>query len=451
MEKSYLFLLLFPLLTSAHTITFQEAKSLALKNSDELKAKKLSIEMITAEYESVKAMEWGKATFSSSFQRTDNAMYVFGAKLSSREATFADFGFADFLKAWPNNNPLPIQPHDLNYPKARNISENALTYELPLFTGFKLSLGQSMLALQKEGVSAKFLHDERLMAKEVLQTYNGAVAAKNFIQALSKGKEATKSFVKTADDFFAAGMVVKSDILQAKSYDANIDAKMVEAKNQLALALAYLRFLTGDESLSDVGDFQTVSLENVAIPDVETLIKNRQDLQWMKANVKTMETKVSYDKSDRYPMIGLQAKYGFYDQQPTLSMDKDYYAVGLGLTYNLFDGGKLSADIQKSALSYQQTQHYYQLMTKGALLEAQKAKLSYESSKEIVKYKEVAQLHADAIVTSTLEMYKNGLAPMSLLLLKEAEAQKAKAELIQARYDEVMAAATFKLAIGGDI
>ena len=45
-------------------------------------------------------------------------------------------------------------------------------------------------------------------------------------------------------------------------------------------------------------------------------------------------------------------------------------------------------------------------------------------------------------------MYKQGMINITILLMKEAEARKARAELIKARYDEAIAAAELKKAIG---
>jgi outer membrane protein len=45
-------------------------------------------------------------------------------------------------------------------------------------------------------------------------------------------------------------------------------------------------------------------------------------------------------------------------------------------------------------------------------------------------------------------MYKQGMINMTILLMKEADARKARAELIKAKYDEAVAAAELKASIG---
>jgi outer membrane protein len=136
--RNFLILTALSSLLLAKVVTFNEVLKETLNNNLELKAKKLNIDKAKADLYKAKGMEWGKFIFSEEISRTNNAMYVFGMKLGSREATFRDFGFSDFLgpmgqalmiadDATPNNlNPaamagvLDIKPHDLNNPAPRS-------------------------------------------------------------------------------------------------------------------------------------------------------------------------------------------------------------------------------------------------------------------------------------------------------------------------------------------
>jgi outer membrane protein TolC len=349
-----------------------------------------------------------------------------------------------------NPNLLNVVPKDLNKPKSIENFDTSISYELPIFTGFKLYHARQMAALQVKANEIKFQRDEKLLAKETLSAYNGAVAAKYFIEAAKKGKETTSSFVKLAGDFLDAGMVVKSDKLQAESYDAQVNAKLIEANNAYQLALAYLRFLSSDETITDVGAFENVTV--LTKESLETLkqdaLLNREDFKWMDYNVKTMHNKVGFESADQWPMIGLQAKYGFSDDRITTNNEKSYYLVGVGLSYTLFDGGKTRADAQKAKVEYLQTKNYYEYMRDGIALDVEKNFLTYQAKKAVIIEKQKSKEFSEEVVEHTTEMYKNGLTPMANLLLKEADAAKARAELIQAKYDEAMAAAELRLALG---
>ncbi|MEO1924003.1 MAG: TolC family protein [Nautiliaceae bacterium] len=454
--KKFLFLAALSSMVFAKTVDFDSVLKEALENNLELKAKKLNIDKAKSQLEEAKGYDWGKLIFSEEVSRTNNAMYVFGMKLGSREATFRDFGFADFLANMPGlmagttsgDKVLSIQPKDLDHPGSRTNFNTKFVYEVPIFTGFKLKYAKEMAKLQVLANKFKFQNDKNKLAIEVLKAYNGAVAAKYFIDALKKAKETTTSFVKMVNDFYNQGMATTTDLLEAKKRDTEVDAMMIEAKNKYSLALAYLRFLSDDEDISDVGEFKNLIPKNASLYKLKKIaIKNRSDLKWMKKNVETMKAKIKFEKSAKYPMVGAHLEYGWNDNKLTLSSKKDYYLAAAGMNWNIFDKS-INAKVQKSKIEAMQTNYYYKYMKKGIALEVEQKYLNYKTKKAVVKEKLTNKELAEEILKKYTFMYKQGMITMPILLMKEAEARKARAELIKAKYDEALAAAELKKALG---
>ena len=456
-------------LVFAKTINFDMALKEALNNNLELKAKKLNIDKAKAKLKEAKGYDFGKLTFSEEFSRSNDALYVFGMKLESREATFRDFGFADFLggvgqvlynssnfNQFKNfmTNPLMANqllntaPKDLNYPGSRSNFKTKFVYEVPIFTGFKLKYAKEMARLQVLANKFKYAHDKNKLGIEVLKAYNGAVAAKYFVDALKTAKKTTESFLKMVNEFYKEGMATETDLLQVKKRDSQINAMLIEAENKYNLAIAYLQFLTDDNSIDNVGDFKVIISPNISLNKLEKLaLQNRNDLKWMQKNVETMQKKIKFDKSAKYPMIGAHLEYGWNDNTITLSGKKDYYVVAAGLKWNIFDKST-DAKIQESKIAALQTNYYYKYMQKGILLDVKQKYLNLKSKSAIVKEKVLNKELAENILKKYTYMYKQGMISMPILLLKEAEARKARAELIKAKYDEAIAAAELKAAIG---
>jgi len=221
----------------ASTITFDEALNKTLKNNESLKAKKLSIDESQLEVSNASSFNYGTLTFSENIAKSNNAMNVFGMKLGSREADFGAFGFSQFDSTNPNI--LSVQPEDLNNPDARTNYETKVIYEVPLFTGFKLENAKKMAKLQVLANTAKYNFDEKQLGLEVLKAYNGAVAAKYFIQATKDAKAATTSFVNFASEMHKEGYVTNIDVKQAMVYDMKINSMLMESNNKYSLAIAY--------------------------------------------------------------------------------------------------------------------------------------------------------------------------------------------------------------------
>lgn len=452
-----------PLLLFSKTINFETALDLALQNNKELKAKKLEVEKTKASLKEAKSYDLGKLIFNENISRTNNAGYVFGAKLASREATFGDFGFSDFLTPLGiaiNNaaNDIPpsdmsallkTQPNDLNYPEARTNYETKLSYDVPIFTGYKLQNAKEMAKLQVMANEVKYKFDEKALGLEVLKAYNGAVAAKHFITAVKKAKNATNSFVTYATELYKEGLVTQIDVKQAKVYDMGVNAKIIEAQNHFQLALAYLRFLTDDKEIDDVESFINIQTSTKVLETIQNeALQKRDDYAWMGYNVKTMQKKIHFDSAEIYPMIGAHIEYGTNDDTFTVSSDKDYYVLAVGLQYTLFDAQRTSLAKQKAKIDYQKTKHYYEYMKDGIKLEIEKNYLTLKAKKEVLKEKQKAQNLAEEVLEQSEQMYKNHLINMTNLLMQQANAQKAEAEAILAKFDESIAAAQLKLSLG---
>jgi len=436
-----------PLMMFASTVTFDEALKDTFANNNELKAKKLNIELAKQDLAKAKSYDWGNLYISEDISRTNNALYVFGNKLESREATMGDFGFTYMPPA--GTYVAPMAPDALNNPDARTNFKTKLVYEAPLFTGYKIKYAKEIAKLQIKAKEFKYNRDKNSLAIEVLKAYNGAVAAKFFIKALESAKKTTTSFVEMTKNLYSQGMIVKSDVLSAEARDSEVDAKMIEAKNQYNLALAYLRFLTGKNDITDVKDFKIIISPNSDLSKLqEEALKNRNDVKWMAENVKTMQKKVKMDSNIKYPTAGVHLEYGFNDNSlNNLSLKKDYYLLAANVTYKFIDAGK-KEDLQKSKIQANQTTLYYKHMQSGIKVDVEQKLLNLQAKTSIIDVKIKNKDLAHSVLNQYKEMYQNGLVNIAILLMKQADAQKADAELIKAKYDQAIAAAELELAIG---
>ena len=469
--KRVVLAILIPYLLFSKSIDFNTALNLALEKNKELKAKKLSIKKAREQLNEAKSYNLGVLKVSENISRTDNAGYVFGSKLASREATFNDFGFDEFLggvgQAMGQSNGdfetftqmlgnpqmvnqlLSTEPKHLNNPDTRNNFETNFTYEVPLFVGFKLQNAQTMAKLQIQANEAKHSFDRKKLSLEILKAYNGAVASKFFISATEKAKEATSNYVEFANALFEEGLVTDIDVKQAKSYDASINALKIKAENNYQLSLAYIRFLTDTNDIDGVNSFKTIEISSKNLKGLqENALENRKDLEWMNLNVQTMNKKIDMDSSDKFPTIGMMVQYGFNDNNFSLDNNKDNYTIAIGASYKLFDGGHRDAITQQAKVEYNKTKLYYEYMQNGIKLEVEKNYLSYQALKAQLKEKNIEKNLADEVLEQSMEMYKNSLLNMTQLLMQEAKAEKSRAELIKAQYDVALAGAKLQLSIG---
>jgi len=442
-------LLFLPMILFGYTIDFKDSLLKTIEKNKGLKAKKLDIKQAQKDLDIANGYNYGTLVFSENISKTNNAGYVFGMKLASREASFGDFGFSEFDMSG-TTNPLPIVPKDLNHPEERTHFETKVKYSVPIFTGLKLKNAKKMAKLQILAQTAKYNFDEKKLGLEVLKAYNGAVAAKEFIKATLQAKEATSSFVEFAQELYKEGLVTSIDVKQAKVYDMGVDSSIIESKNRFELAISYLRFLTTDYNITDVYELKNIENSFGLIGKMqEKAYTHREDYSWMKYNTQTMKAKIDMENSAYFPTIGAQIEYGYNDDEfNNINSEHDYYMGAIGLTYNLFDGFITSSKKEKAKIAYHKTKYYSEYMKDGIKLEIEKNLLTLKSKQKILKQKIKANSLSQEVLEQSQELYKNHLINMSNLLLQQANQQKAKAEMILAKYEKSLAAGKLKVSLG---
>jgi len=444
MHKAILYFILLNTYLFSQTINFEEALDLTLENNYKLKSQEIDIKKANLDLKEVKSSSYGKLDLSHEMSRTNSASYVFNYKLSSREATFRDFGFSEKV----DMSNYDIEPSDLNYPDSRNNFNTKLTYEIPLFTGFKLQTKEDMMKIAHKAQQIRLNLDKKSLEYEVLKAYNGAVVAKEFIKAAKKANESANFFLTAANEFYKEGLVTKIDKKQAKVHQLNIKSDLSYANNKFNIALAYLRFLTSNENIDDVKGLKLINKKSYSYDRLyEDALLNRDDLKILKEQKNSMKKNIKLANSSYYPYVYSYFEYGFNDDKITFSDDQDYYLGMLGIKYTLFDNTR---DIkkQKSKILFNKTAIGLNHLKDAIKLDVQKALLNLKAKEDELMAKKEAQSLAYEVLEQSKLMYKNQLIPMTELLKQEAIFRQNEASYIMAQYEHSLALAKINVVSG---
>ena len=444
MNKIYLSLLLTSF-SYAQSVNFDKILDLTIKNNKDLKQQQLSIVSSKLDIDYIDSISYGKASLSHEISRTNHSGYVFNSKLSAREASFDDFGFSQM------NEGLKTEPKNLNYPEDRNNFTTKLSYDIPLFTGFKLSNQKDILKLQEKANEIKYNLDVKELEFEVLKAYNSAVVAKDFIKALEKAKESIEFMKNGAIAFHKEGLVTKIDVNEAKVYESNINSQLLEAQNNFQLALAYLGFLSSDDSIKDVEELENIYFK---FPNEEELyakaLENRDEVKMQNIQVNATKKNIEIANSSYYPSVYSHLEYGYNDDKVTVDSDKNYYIAMIGISLTLFDNTR-SIEKQKNKIEYQKASLNEEKLKDAIKLELKKAILNLETKEKVLAQKIEAKDLANDILNQAKLQYKNQLISMTTLLQQEANFRKNEALLIKARYEKSLALASLNLILGKNI
>jgi len=397
-------------------ITLTEAIDILKTQNLEIKAATLDVSSAKAEAETVSGMNWGKLDFEQNIANSNDAGNVFGFKLTSREATFGDFGAQEYMDSGLDND---LEPQDLNYPHARNFFQSKLKYEVPLFAGFAITnyteimdSMTKMKSLEKEQVENEKIYQLRKSFYDMALLRASTENLNTILENIAVLEEMTKSMIDV-------GYAKKVDLLEVKAKKGNVQRLLLQMESNKKLLYHYLSFLLNQK----VSDIQTPS-SDVPIPHYsdEDILKNNLDIQKATTGLAIRKNMLHVSEAAFYPTIGAFAELATADDTFLGEAgDHKSYTVGARLTWNLFNGGIDNSKIEKSKLDHLKTKSQVELARKGITLKVAKIRTEISSSDEEIASLEKELKLADVIYANYEGRYREKLSSMSDVIIKQSE------------------------------
>ena len=445
-------LLLFTLVVATLTLnaglkrlSLNRALELLEQNNLEIKVSKYEEMMKYYDIAKVKAKNFGTLELEITALRSNDAGNVFGFKMQSRDASFADFGFADFMGALgqgvqqsammdPNGMPnfayfaqglnqngasiLAIKPKELNYPKARNHFLTKLSYKLPLYTG-------GMLTNYKK-ITTKLYRMSKIDTQKVLalkryelkKTFYDISLVNNFISNLNSIKQNIEKLKRVIKEMQKEGYAVETDYLEVDARLAEVEAMLDEAKLNRELAYHFLSFLIDQEVSSIIAPKRAPK-----IPRVTKAIVESRSLDIAKAKLGRLITKdaIEVEKAKFRPTVGAFVEYGNANDKLFRYTKKGFYTVGVQAKMNLYNGGADKASLEKAKVNYLKVSTQVMLAKKGMWLKASKLKSQIKSLTARVRSYQKQYNFAKKVYFTYKTKYKEGLVSITDLLIKQSQ------------------------------
>jgi len=416
-KKYFIFLLTIPLFSGINNLSLNEAIKILKKENLELKIAKFNQDIKSYESKIAKGYNYGKLDLTMQGMKSNDAGNVFGFKLQNREASFGDFGFAEFDMSG-QTNPLPVQPKELNYPEARNYYSTKLTFVLPLYTGGKLTqygkIANSMYTMSKLD-SQKILNQKLLETKK---TFYDISLVENYINNLAQIISNINKLEKIVDSMKIEGYAKDIDILEVQARKAEADSMYNQAKLNKKLAYQFLSFLLNKEisSIQKMNDM--AKMPKFTKDDINMNL----DIQKASLGLKITGMAVDLEKSNFLPTVGAFGEYASSDDKFLNEFaDKDSYTVGVQIQWNIFNGGIDSNNLEKAKVKELQVRDQVQLAKKGISLQIKKLQTEINSEAGDIKSFKAQYRFAQKVYQNYQARYREGMVSISDLLIKQSK------------------------------
>ena len=432
----------------ALTLSFDQAWQAALAQTPQMLKARAQVAEAQGAVKAARGHLLPKLQASYTASGSDNGLNVFGMKLSQGKATFNDFGASQFNPLQPQS--LFIAPSNLNEPGWYRNYQTKLELQIPVFNGGKVwaFYHKAEAYLQAARLGDEMARQQLLL--EVLKAYEGVRAAKAFVGVAEKAEAAAKSFVQITDKLYARGVVSRNAKLRAELNLGDVELSLSKARARLATAKEQLRILTGLPEGKPIHVAQSLQVSLPRAP-LETLQREAQadnpGLRALQMNLVGAQSGVWAARAAYLPHFNIVLSRQWDDTSAGLGGHPSNTVAGV-LTWNLFDFGARGGALDQAQA---------QVLTQSAELRAARDKLrlqiaqawnDVQVAEQRVRVRRLSIEQAQEALRLQKLRYEKGVATIAQLLTAQAELNKARSELVAARYQEIMQRAGLLLGLG---
>ncbi|MHB8247542.1 MAG: TolC family protein [Acidithiobacillus sp.] len=428
----------------AQAVDFTQCVDLALKQNPQILGARAQVAEAQGGIREARGHLLPKLSASFTASESNNALTVFGMKLSQRQATFNDFGAGQFT----GPGSLGVAPDNLDHPGSYHNYGTQLKLDIPIWNGGAIwgRLDQARATLKAAQSGDEMAKQQLIFA--LLQAYEGVRAADAGIMVGEKAKAAAESTVKTTQSLLQRGVVVKSDLLSAQVHLEEMKLALQHAQDAKANALEALAILIGwpaDKPLTVDAPVQPAAPE----ADLPTLqaqaVADNAGILALRHQVKAAQAGITVARAAYLPHVNAMAIQEWNGR--TLGNAAPSYTLAGVLSWDVLDFARGGGMDQADAKRQQALAVLQEAQDKLRLQVAQDWRSAREAARRVQVRKLAAQQMEEAQRLVRLR-YENGVETITGLLRGQAQLDQVRAELVEARYQEAIERGALLLALG---
>lgn len=333
-----------------------------------------------------------------------------------------------------------------------------VTLKQPLFN-------YSAYAQYKKMLSQVSLADKQLIKTQqdliyrISKAYFETLLAKDQVDLFQYQRASIQGQLSKAEAQFEAGLISVTDINEAKTKKALIEAQQISAIHKLRIKKREIQVITGKlpGKLTPLNPVITFTeIDNLANDWIAIAQENNLDLRIKMDEIKIAEREVDSRRSDHYPTIDAIAsrsrnwdKGGFpYGATANGGMRSFSDTIGVEISIPIFSGGMTSSRVREAVLLKSKLEHDVEYLRRGIGLEVRNYYLSLQTNFSEIKAYEQAMNAATLQLESTQLGFEEGLRNSLEVLDAQQILFNAKLNILESRYNYVMNFINLKLSSG---
>jgi outer membrane protein TolC len=417
-----------------HKFTLEESLQLGLKNSKNLKISKSKILGSEAKITETTSQLLPRLSFNAGYTRLSDVP-PFEVKLPIFPA------------------PVKIQDVVLN-----NYSFK-VSMQQPLFTGFRLLSLKSASEKFRDAFAADYDKDANEEAFNIINAYWNYFKAQKLKDYLDENLKQVEAHLTDTKNFLANDLVTKNDLLKLDVQYASLKLKQIEAENSLNTSRALFNKVLG-LPISDQTEIESrdPKLENT-VYNYDSLLtsalQSRFELLALDYRVQAGSENVNAAASGWYPSIFLFSDY-YYNRPnqrilPTLDRFKDTWDAGVTLSWDIWNWGYNSSQVEQARQNLNQLNTNKELLKENIEVEVYNNFMALNAARNKIEVAKTGLAQADENYRGINEKYNVQYATSTDLIDAETSRLQSQTDLINSLVDYETALARLLKSVGKKI
>lgn len=319
------------------------------------------------------------------------------------------------------------------------------------------------VARQVESADAEFAATEEdrrdvqvALFAEVARAYLGVRALQTQLTIAQRNIESQQEILGLTERRVGAGIASDLDVALARSVLAASEAQVPTLRINLAREINTLGVLVGRNPQALHSELQEpkpipVPPTSVTIGVPADVLRQRPDIRAAERRLAAQTARVGVATAELYPQFSLNASIGYSNPQGgnLLSAANRGFALGPSIRWQLFDGGRLRANIRVEDARVTQAMLLYESAILSALEEVETSLTTFTENRVRVEALERAATQSrEALRLSTI-LYRDGLADYETVLDVQRSLLSQESEVANARGQAATSLVLLYRAMGG--
>ena len=381
--------------------------SLKITNQEYLMAK--------ADFNQSRAVFLPNITASHTGILTTNPLMAFGSKLNQEILTQNDF-----------------DPARLNDPNETRNFATVLEIQQPLINVDGIYKRKAS-KVKMEAIQLQSSRTKEYLTLEVNKAYMQLQLSYRGVEVLEKALTTAEANKQLAENSFKQGFLQESDVLAVDVHVTEVKNQLQTAKSNVLNASNYLSFLMNETA--DVVYQPTDSLTiNISKELSKAVSDDRSDIKAMELSTEAYKKMYQSEKMSFLPRLNAFGSYQLYDNT-IFNVDASGYLVGAQLSWDIFQGSKRFAKVQKSKAEYEKSVLEYQQYKSKSELELNKVLRMLHDAENKLKLTELAMQQSKEALRIRKNRFKEGLEKSTDLLIAETKYIQKQLEYYQTIFE----------------